>query len=360
MQTEIAAGSGITEAVARAVTGGPPAALVTGLDAVPANWRLSGPRLENEAVLLLATSGSTGAARGVLLAQAAIAASVAATHQRLGGPGNWVCPLPLHYVAGAMTIARAALAGSRLSVVPSDLTELPLHPGRNYLSIVAAQLHRGLDSAQITTALAGFDAILVGGSAVPAGLLAAGRAAGLTLIPTYGMAETCGGCVYDGRPLDGVEVDIGPDGRISLTAPMAFAGYRLDPRSTAAVLHGRTLRTQDRGRFDDGRLQVLGRLDEVVISGGVNIDLGVAQRVCDDRFGPGRLVLVPVPDDRFGVRIVAATDTDLTLQQARDELAGRLDGAAMPRELRTLSGLPRTSTGKIDRRRLAALLAEGS
>jgi len=334
---------------------------VTADDGVPPTpWQLDGPALGPDVAVLVGTSGSTGSAKGVLLSRGAITASVHATHRRLGGCGHWVCPLPLHYVAGLMTAARAAIAGTRLSVVSSGLTELPQYPGRNYVSIVAAQLHRALESAETTSVLAGFDAVLVGGSAIPAGLLAAGRAAGITLVTTYGMAETCGGCVYDGHPLDAVTVSIGEAGRISLSGPMTFAGYRLDAAATAATLAGRTVRTQDRGEWRDGRLRVLGRVDEVVITGGVNVDLGAAQRACDSEFGPGRVVLLAVPDERFGVRIVALTDAPLTLEACRDRLAARLPNPALPRTLRAVAGLPRTSTGKIDRQRLHKLWAEGS
>ena len=360
MHTRSARGEGIPGAVADAVTGGPGVAVAPMEGTLPADWRLAEQPLQADTAVLVGTSGSTGPPKGVLLSRGAIAASVAATHSRLGGPGHWVCPLPLHYVAGVMTVARAAIGGTRLSVVPSDLSELPHHPGRNYTSVVAAQLHRALASASTTSALAGFDAVLVGGSAIPASLLADGRAAGITLIPTYGMAETCGGCVYDGVPLDGVHVQLGDQGRISLTAPMAFSGYRLDPAATAASLDGRTVRTHDRGRWTDGRLQVLGRVDDVVITGGVNVDLGLAQRASDTEFGPGRLALLAVPDDRFGVRIVALTALPLTLEQCRDRLAAQLAPAALPRALRVVAGLPRTSTGKIDRQSLHRAWAEGS
>ncbi len=335
-------------------------ALAPADDAVPLEWKLADLPLEPDIAVLVGTSGSTGRPKGVLLSRAAIAASVAATHRRLGGPGHWVCPLPLHYVAGAMTAARSAIGGTRLSVVPADLTELPQYPGRNYVSVVAAQLHRALESPATISALAGFDAVLVGGSAIPAGLLADGRTAGLNLVATYGMAETCGGCVYDGVALDGVEVHLGERDRISLTGSMVFSGYRLDPASTAEALDGRTVRTHDRGEWCDGRLRVLGRVDDVVITGGVNVDLGEVQRVCDAEFGPGRLVVLALPDERFGVRIVAITDTGLTLVECRDRLIPQLGKAAAPRELRGVAGLPRTPTGKIDRQSLHVLWAEGS
>lgn len=347
------------------LTDGDAVAVVADEASVPASWGLDGPPLEPGIGVLIGTSGSTGDPKGVLLTPDAIRASADATHRRLGGDGNWVCPLPLHYVAGLMTAARAAVAGTRLSVVASDLSELPLGEGRNYVSIVAAQLHRALDAAETVEVLAMFDAVLVGGSAIPGPLLERGRAAGINLIASYGMAETCGGCVYDGEPLDGVRIEIGANDRIEIAADSVFSGYRLDPDATAAALRTdgdgvRTLRTQDRGRRAGGRLQVLGRLDDVVITGGVNVDLGRAQRAADAVFGPGGVVLMGVPDERWGTRIVAVTERPLTMDECRERLAGRLEAAAIPRQLRRVAGLPRTSTGKIDRRSLRRLWAEGS
>ena len=102
--------------------------------------------------------------------------------------------------------------------------------------------------------------VLVGGSAFPASLRTRAEAAGVPVVATYGMSETCGGCVYDGVPLAGVRVELDAE-RIHLGGPMAFSGYRLRPDLTAQVLAGDLVRTQDRGRWSDGRLQVLGRID---------------------------------------------------------------------------------------------------
>jgi O-succinylbenzoic acid--CoA ligase len=168
-------------------------------------------------------------------------------------------------------------------------------------------------------------------------------------VTTYGMSETCGGCVYDGRPLDGVRVELADDGRICLAGPMAFSGYRLRPDLTRGVLSGDVVHTNDRGRWTDGRLQVLGRLDDVVISGGENVDLGALQRAADAAFGHGVLALLAVPDERWGNRIVALTTGDVGLADVRARLTERLGAAAAPRELRRVPGLAYTSIGKVDR-----------
>jgi len=303
---------------------------------------------EPDAAVVVTTSGSTGEPKAVVLSRAAIRFSAAATHERLGGPGDWVCALPTQHVAGLMTIARAVLAGRTVRFAATDLSDLPAAGARSYLSLVAAQLDRALARPAQVAVLRGYAAILVGGSAVPATLRARAADAGLVIVTTYGMSETCGGCVYNGVPLDGVRVHL-DEGRISLGGPMAFSGYRLRPDLTAGVLSGDLVRTNDSGRWADGRLQVLGRIDDVVVSGGHNVDLGAAQRAGDAAFGPGVLALLAVPDARWGVRIVAVTTAEVTLDEVRTRLAPALAAPALPRELRRVATLAYTSIGKINR-----------
>lgn len=359
MTLRLAAGSDAVAAIAGALAGGDPVVpLAPGADAP--GFAAAPDEHAPDLALVVGTSGSTGAPKGVCLSRPALAAAAAAAHERLGGPGAWTCPLPLHFVAGAMTIVRAWHAGLPVSVVPGDLSSLPLVPGvRNYASVVVAQLHRGLADPATRAGLARYDAVLVGGSAA-GDVAAAARAAGIHAVATYGMSETCGGCVYDGMPLGGVDVEVDADGRIWLAGPLLFDGYRHDPDATAAALVDGRLRTHDRGRLDEGRLRVLGRLDEVVISGGVNVDLAAAQRIADRTFGPDRVVLLAMPDERWGARIVAVTADGLELDGVRARLGADLSPAALPRELRRLPGLPRTATGKIDRPRLVREWAEGS
>lgn len=301
--------------------------------------------------VLVATSGSTGTARTVMLSAAAVQASARATHDRLEGPGDWVCALPIQHVAGMMTVARAVVAQRAVRFARRDLADLPEPGDRSYVSVVGAQLFRALETPDLVARLAGYAAVLVGGSAVSPELVRRAEAAGITLVVTYGMAETCGGCVYDGVPLADVRVSLAGD-RISIAGPMVFSGYRFDPAATAAVLRGDSVLTRDRGRWVDGRLEVIGRLDDVVISGGVNVDLAAAQRACDEEFGTpeqGGVVMLAVPDERWGQRVVAVTTSELGLAQVGERLRPHLGPAALPRELRRVLRLAYTSTGKIDR-----------
>ena len=232
---------------------------------------------EVDAAVVIATSGSTGSPKSVVLSRAAIRASVEATHARLGGVGDWVLALPPCYIAGLMVLARASLGGTRAVSARSDLGDLPEVAGklseRRYLSLVPAQLDRALHRADVTEALASFSAVLVGGAAASADLVQRALAAGIRVVTTYGMTETCGGCVYDGQPLPGVAVDLANDGRILIRSSTLFAGYRLRPDLTAEAFVDGAFRTPDRGCWDAGRLVVLGRLDDIVITGGHKVDL---------------------------------------------------------------------------------------
>ncbi|HLT61172.1 MAG TPA: AMP-binding protein, partial [Microlunatus sp.] len=206
----------LVPALEAALAGGTP---VAPLPADPAERRAAVAMLRPDEPLetadvaaLIATSGSTGEPKGVLLPASAMIAGAEATHARLGGPGSWTLALPAHYVAGLMVIVRGLLAGRPVRQARGDLADLdrPPGPGPHYLSLVPTQLTRALPDPELTGRLRGFDAILLGGAAAAPQLLTAAAEAGLRVITTYGSSETCGGCVYDGVPLPGVTIDLEP------------------------------------------------------------------------------------------------------------------------------------------------------
>jgi len=323
--------------------------------------------VEPGTAVVVATSGSTGRPKGVRLSAAAVAASATVTHERLGGPGDWVLCLPGHYVAGLMVLARAALAGTRVLRAAADLADLPAAvaatSGRRYLSVVPTQLARALDRPAIAEALGAFDAVLVGGGALPAALAERAQRGGVAVVTTYGMSETCGGCVYDGVPLAGVQVELDEGGRVSIGGEPVFSGYRLQPELTAASLVAGRLLTADRARWTDGRLQVLGRVDDVVVSGGVNVDLAEVERQLRPwpELAGADVAVVGLPDPEWGTVVVAVAEAqleDAALGRLRSYLRERLPGYAAPRRLVGRVPLPRTSSGKIDRRRVVADLTD--
>jgi O-succinylbenzoic acid--CoA ligase len=321
------------------------------------------------------TSGSTGAAKAVVLPVTALRAAADMAHAWLGGPGDWLTALPTHYVAGLMTVVRAHVGGGRWATVASDLSDLgrwripgsgpgqagadaPSAMTRAYLSIVPTQLVRALDDPATTAALAKLDAVLVGGAALDVTTRERAEQAGIKLVRTYGMSETAGGVVYNGEPLPGVTIGFDA-GRILLTTPSACAGYLGDPEATAAVLDGQTVRTQDTGHLDaQGRLVVTGRLDATVQSGGVNVDLTRLQRRLDEIWGVHEIVAFAVPDSLWGSRIMAATTGPVSVDEIVGRLGDQVTAAARPRAVFTVPALPLTPSGKPDRRKLAELWQE--
>jgi o-succinylbenzoate---CoA ligase len=313
------------------------------------------PVTEADAGAVIATSGSTGAPKGVVLSRAAIRASVEATRHRLGGAGDWVLALPVHYVAGFMVLARACLAGTRAVRVSADLNDLRhVHGGltaRRYISLVPAQLDRALQRPELSEALASFSSVLVGGGPANPDLVERATALGISVVTTYGMSETCGGCVYGGQPLQGVDVELTADGRIMIRSRSLFSGYRLHPDLTAATLVDGRFRTQDRGRWQAGRLVVLGRTDDIVITAGHKVDLGEVER-CVQRWAAERhacAVVLGIPDAVWGTLIIAVSDSAHSLGELQGVVCQSLPGYALPRELIHLDPLPVLPSGKPDR-----------
>jgi O-succinylbenzoic acid--CoA ligase len=328
--------------------------------------------------LVVETSGSTGEAKRVLLGAAALRASAEATHARLGGPGRWLLALPAHHIAGAQVIVRGLLAGHRPATWdlrggfrPADFAAAAatLRDGapagrRHYTSLVPTQLHRVLaEGGMALDALRAFDAVLVGGAATPPELLARAREAEVAVVTTYGMSETSGGCVYDGAPLDGVEVKLAaPDGRIQLAGPMLAEGYLGAAELTGEVFAEGWFRTSDLGAWDGDRLRVVGRADDVIITGGEKVHPAAVERVLTSQPGVRAACVVGVDDPAWGQRVVAAVvpagagrvDGGRLVKAVRTEL-GR---PAAPKQVRLVEQLPQRGIGKPDRAAVAKLLAE--
>ena len=365
---------------------------------------------------MLRTSGSTGNPREVALSAAALRASAEATHERLGGPGRWLLVLPPTHVAGVQVINRSVVAGTEVHAgspdpfTPAGFAAVAAgflaHGTRAYVSLVPTQLHRLVAAADDgdragLDALARFDAVLVGGAATSAPLLARARAAGARVVTTYGMSETSGGCVYDGVPLAGVRIrlaDAAPGsapaagsapatapssgtGAVELSGPMLAEGYVGDPGATDAAFRTdpdgtRWFRTSDLGRLDGDCLTILGRADDVIVTGGVNVAPAAVEDALAEHLAglgtPGEVCVVGVPDPEWGQAVVAvvtgqvarsgtaartpAGGQDLTdgggglLAGLRSAVGQRLGAPAAPRRVYLTPALPTRGPGKVDRR----------
>jgi len=246
-----------------------------------------------------------------------------------------------------MTRVRAILAGHPQTDISTTLDDLEQPQETAYISIVPTQLYRALSRPDLCEKLAGFEAVLVGGAALDPRIHGQALERGIHVVTTYGMSETCGGVVYDGLPLDGVEIDFaGEESTVVLRTPTVFDGYLGEPELTRTVLCDGAFLTSDRGRLVDGRLEIIGRIDDVIQSGGVNVDLAEIQRRLDEFF-PQEVACFAVPDPIWGMTVIVAS-LGPSLAAIQDRLKEHLDSAARPRGILELENLPRTSSGKID------------
>ncbi len=337
---------------------------------VRASVRPEEPVEPDDAAVVLATSGSTGDPRGVIITRDNLRAAVESSWERLPGLRDcaWVLALPVTSIGGFATVARSHLGGTSLHAIASvggaapfrveDL--LSLDVGEPFaISLVPTQLADVLGSTAGTQWLARASAVLVGGAATAAGLAARAREAGIALVTTYGMTETTGGCVYDGLPLPGVEIVLDDDGRLTVEGPQVAAGYRtageVDSLGFSGSGRHRRFRTGDLAHWDQGRLRLTGRIDDVVTVHGVNVALGAVESVVRGVRGIDNAAVVAVPDDRQGNRLLAfVTVTEpVSPDVVATAVAEHLGRIARP-EIVAVDHLPSLPNGKIDRRALRA------
>lgn len=294
--------------------------------------------------LVMATSGTTGGPKGVVLTHTAVAASAAATSARLGvdpTAHRWLACLPLSHVGGLSVVTRALLTGTPLEVQPGfDAAAVSAAAGPDvFVSLVPTTLRR-VPAHQ-------FHTVVLGGSTPPSAAELPANA-----ITTYGMTETGSGVVYDGVALDGVEVAIGPGGEIRLRGPMLLRAYR--DGSVPLDSEG-WLATGDAGRISaTGRLVVDGRIGDLIISGGENVWPAAVEAVLRQDPSVADVAVTGRPDPEWGQRVVAwvvAADASAppTLDRLRARVKEQLAPWAAPRELVVVGELPKTALGKVRR-----------
>lgn len=340
----------------------------------------AGTEIDDDVAVVVPTSGTTGTPKGAMLTAAALTASAEATHHRLGGPGRWLLALAAHHIAGLQVLVRSVVAGTTpVALAPTfEPSELPsavealAGSGRRYASLVAVQLDKALRDERAAEALATLDAVLIGGGPMPTGLAERAGAAGISVVRTYGMSETAGGCVYDGVALDGVRIRVADDGaaqpatsdrgRIVLGGATLAKGYR-NPVDPDPFADAGWFRTDDVGTLEaSGRLTVLGRADDAISSGGLTVMPQIVEAVLATHDAVAECAVFGVPDERLGQRVAAAVvlaagSATPTPAELREHVAAALDATAAPREFHVVDELPRRGIGKIDRRSLAARFA---
>jgi O-succinylbenzoic acid--CoA ligase len=382
--------AGVATAVREALAGGPalapvPADGAGGASGPPGPSGDGGPSrpVPADVALVVRTSGSTGEPREVLLGTTALRASATATHDRLGGPGRWLLALPLVHVAGLQVVVRSVLAGHEPLVVPTaggfdpvawtDAVLAAPDDAPVHTSLVPTQLHRVVEAlselpvGSVRDVVGRLGGVLLGGAATPAPLLDRAHALGLPVVTTYGMTETCGGCVYDGVPLAGVDVRLDADGAVEIAGPVLAHGYRgrpdLDRAAFRADADGRRwFTTADLGRLDDGVLRVLGRRDDVLVTGGTKVAPAAVEQAVAALPGVAEVCVVGVPDPEWGQAVIAVVvvgpDGGPDLRTVRDHVARTLGRAAAPRHVVPVAALPLRGPGKVDRVAVGRIAAD--
>lgn len=319
--------------------------------------------MTTDAPLVVYTSGSSGAPKGVRFTMANLEAAARASAEHLGHDGNdnWLLAMPLHHVGGLSILVRQAFTGGSVTLLPEFEPEsfARAMKGRaTMVSVVATMLRRIVDLGPF----AGVRAVLVGGGPIPDGLLERAAAAGLPVLPTYGLTETFGqiatlrpGSEMSRRahPLPGVQLRIQTDGRIAVRGDQVSPGYLGEPDRTDPWFV-----TSDLGELDDeGALHVLGRADTVIITGGENVDPELVEAALRDLDGVDELVVVGVPDEEWGHRVACVYAGEADIADLERDAGRRLAPFMVPKEWLRVDAIPRTSLGKPDRVGATRLLA---
>ncbi len=367
--------AGVGPVVAPYATHEPPANLLSTIADDSSNGSTPGTGQQSgssNTAVIVSTSGSTGRPQQTVLSVDSLAASSMATAVALRGEGQWLLTLPVHYIAGLQVLIRSLYAGTKPIVLDTGdgfdtdgftqaAQEMTDH--HRYVSLVPTQLLRLLNSPDPSTmsVLRRFNGILLGGGFASADLLGAAASEGLKVVMTYGMSETCGGCVYNGRPLDGVKIRI-DDGRIRLGGDVVASGYLNEPALTSRHFHeedgDRWYLTDDIGEFDDdGNLRVLGRIDDVVITGGLKISAAAVREAIETVDGVESAFVAGIESAEWGQVVAAVVVADPAVREGISAAVRRdVEAEAVPKVVEYVAELPTLATGKPDRQRLIRVL----
>jgi len=303
-----------------------------------------------EISLLVATSGSTGTPKEIGITSDALLASADASNKYVGAiQGSvWSLLLPLTHIAGINVLVRSR----QLKTETIDLrNHTGAYPHADFTAIVPTQLFSALnENPDLLKHLQSAKAVLVGGASLSHDLRTQGVAAGINIITTYGMSETCGGCIYNGEPIDGVAFEITENSRIKISGPML---------AEVEKENGWYL-TQDLGKIVDGKLQVIGRADDVIISGGENISLNAIEEELHKNFPKLQLAAFATSDSKWGqaLHVAVQSQDENVKNQISQVLVDAIGNYAKPKSVILLDKLPEIGVGKVDRMSLAKLVSQ--
>lgn len=367
----------IIEALREAMDGGPPLMPVPdgepGTDVVAAARGIGEP-LARDTVLLLPTSGSTGKPKVVELSKDALMSGARATHKRVGSAGRWLLALPLTHIAGWQVLVRGLLADPADQLPAALDSSLPFSPetfctadldGVRYTSLVPTQLSRLLKHKDSAHALARLDAVLIGGAATSPMLRQQALTSNVRIVRTYGMTETCGGCIYDGVPLDDVRVGLTREGLLRISGPVLASRYRGDPATSEESFitepgdpPRRWFVTADQASVDsDDTVTIRGRADDTIITGGENVSPASVEAVLLSMSRIREAIVVGVPDTEWGQQVVAVVSLEPPDLPSADVpvlatglVEQRLGRHCAPRAFVIVDEVPLLGIGKPDRK----------
>jgi O-succinylbenzoic acid--CoA ligase len=311
---------------------------------------------------IVVTSGTEGTPKGVELTRAGMEVMGRGYSAGLGaGPADrWLACLPLHHVASLGALARSYVTGVPCTVHdafdPERVARSPSAEATTIVSLVPTAMRRLLDAG---APLHEFRWVITGGAPCPPALRARAEAAGVAVIDAYGLSETWGGFALDGLPIDGAEVRLTEEDEIVVRGPMLMRGYRLEPtRTQAAIDSDGWFHTGDVGTIDaSGRVQVVDRMKDLVITGGVNVSPTEVEGVLAHHPDLDDVCVVGEPDDEWGELVVAyvvprAGSRAPSVEELRAFGREQLSGPKLPRAARVVTTIPRTASGKALRRLL--------
>ena len=309
---------------------------------------ISSEHAPSYAAVAIGTSGTTGTSKEVLLTSMALISSARASNTHIGAQSGetWSLLLPLTHIAAVNVIVRAI----ELGTTPLDLRDHDGdYPQADYTAIVPTQLFRALNGDhRLLSHLKSAKAVLVGGAALSQALRNQAELTGIKVVTTYGMTETCGGCVYDGKALADVEIDI-RNGKICIKGPVLASSIELNEG---------WFETNDLGEYVNDHLVVIGRADDVIISGGENLSLNAVENSLSLAFPNTQFAAFAIEDPQWGQSLQLAVVGTVSEDQISTHLAKDLGEYAKPKGIHRMTSLPLLGIGKIDRKSLAKGIAD--
>jgi len=306
----------------------------------------SGRAVEEGDALVVATSGTTGTPKGVVLTHAAVRASALLSARAIGqnSDDRWLACLPVAHVGGLSVVTRSLVTGAPFSILPGFDVDAVMRESERctLVSLVATALRR-IDPSR-------FRRILLGGGRPPIDRPP-------NAVATYGLTETGSGVVYDGVPFDGVSISIQEDGEILIKSPTNMRCYR--DGSTSIDADG-WLHTGDVGAVDaNGVLTVRGRRGDMINTGGEKVWPDAVEAIVHEIDPDSEHVVIGIDDEEWGQMVVLVTTArELTLDTVRSVIRERIAPYAAPKRLIRVESIPRTAIGKVRRADLERMVGD--